>query len=686
PVILNGAAAVSGGQLPYNFSWDMGLPSISTPTVSPSVNTVYTLIVTDAVGCQQLAQVVVSVYMANAGPNKSSCAGQPVRIGTAPLPASNISYSWIPAAGLNSNNIAQPMANPLAVTDYQLTVTLQKADGSNCIMQDSVRVTPVAPPVDPNFAGPDKVACYQELTSIGTLPEAGFSYSWLPSVYLTRVDSAQTYFDTKGNEGQLPVPNPTVLHAYASKQGCVFSDTVIVSTIEANAGQALCGEGIIGMPDRTPYIQETYAWTLTSGPGNFLGPTDLPQVPVSASTPAASVYALAVTYNGKTCNSSAMVKNSCIGNCSVRKIPADDCDGYTANGGQVTLIGSSDIPDALYSWWPQVGLSAYTGNVVQLTDTVSRTYIMTAASPHHSWLTCSASITTNLMLESPSFPARDTVTCADVPVTIGAAPQAGYSYQWTGSGLSANNISNPVATVSQTSSFYVTVTGSNGCARTDTIVVTVPNQPANAGADKIVCDNAIVTLGTDSVANTTYSWDPPAAPWQNGTNQFSAKPQVLSAVTVTYTLTTNMGGCTSTDDVTITVNNVPTIPNAPDKQICAGSVAVIGSEPIPDVTYQWSPATGLEDPTSSTTIANPASSTTYTLTATEAHGCTVSDTVRVLVSFLLKVPNVFTPNGDGVNDLWAIRFLDTYADLKLEVFNRWGQLVYRWQDGHRPWD
>ncbi len=652
PVLLNAAAAVSGGQPPYNFSWDMGLPSVPSPTVSPNVNTVYTLMLTDAVGCQQLAQVVVTVYRANAGQDKSSCAGQPVRIGTAPLPGSNVSYTWMPAVGLNSNNIAQPMANPLAVTDYHLTVSLQKADGTNCVMQDSVRVKPVAPPADPNFAGPDKVACYPELVLVGTSPEAGFSYSWSPSTYITRVDTAQTFFDTDIVNEQLPSPNPASLYAYASKQGCVFSDTVIVSTIEANAGEPLCSSGVIGMPDRTPQIQETYAWTLTSGPGNFLGPTDLPQVPVSASIQGTSFYTLAVTYNGKTCNSATMVKDSCLLSCSIRKIPVDDCNGYASSGGQVTLIGSSDIPDALYSWSPQTGLSAYIGNVVHLTDTVSRTYTMTVVSAHNSGLTCTASITTNLLLESPVFSAPDTLTCADVPVTIGAAAQPGYSYQWTGSGLSANNISNPVATVSETSSFYVTVTSSNGCTVKDTVVVTVPIEPANAGADKIVCDNAIVTLGTDSLPNTTYSWDPPAAPWQNGTDQFFANPQVLSAVTVTYTLTTNMGGCTSTDDVTITVNNFPTIPDAPDRSICLGSNTTIGSQPLPGVTYQWSPTTGLADPTASTTLANPESTTTYMLTATFPGNCTVpaTDVVTVTVRDLsFSMPDIeYCPQSGAV--------------------------------------
>ncbi|HPH86714.1 MAG TPA: hypothetical protein PLC48_14700, partial [Ferruginibacter sp.] len=498
---LDGNTAITGGQAPFTYSWDMGLPSIADPVVSPSVNTVYTLLLTDMAGCQQLGQVVVSVYKANAGADKSNCGNLPVRIGTAPLPAtSSISYQWTPAPGLDNSNIAQPMANPVSTTDYILTVNLTKPGGSICITRDTVRITPVAAPSNPQIAGTDKVICTRDSIMIGTPAEPGFTYSWAPANYITKSDTSQTYYYANVPVDQMPYPDPAILYVYAKKDGCIFSDTVIVTTIAANTGGDLCRRGTIGLPDQTPTIPELYSWTLVSGPGNFLGPTNMPEVAVSASVGGISTYELTVSYNGKTCQGYSLVLESCPALvCNILVDPSDSCLDFAANGGHVTLRGFSSIPDGIYTWEPQVGLSSYTGNTVQLTDNVPRTYTLTVVSAHDSSVSCSALVTTNPGLQPPIFSSPDTTTCANVPVMIGAPAQPGNTYEWTGDGLSDYHISNPVATVTYTSFFYVTITNSHGCELQDTILVTVPNSFANAGEDRLVCGNAIVTLGTDSL-------------------------------------------------------------------------------------------------------------------------------------------------------------------------------------------
>lgn len=635
-VQLDGIAAITGGQAPYTYSWDMGLPSVADPVVAPAVSTVYTLLLTDMLGCQQLGQVVVSVYKANAGTDKRNCGNQPVRIGTAPLPGSATSYDWTPAVALDNSHIAQPMANPLSATEYTLTVNLTKPDGTICTTQDTVQVVPVAAPVTPQFAGADKVICNRDSAVIGSPAEAGFTYAWSPANYITNSNMAQTAYFADPPEHEMPFPDPATLYVYAKKDGCSFPDTVVVTIIEADAGDALCHAGVIGMPDLTPSVPETYSWSLSSGPGNFLGSTNAPQVPVSASVGGESVYELTVSYNGKSCQSGTVVFEVCPpitgGGCRIEVMPSDSCADFAANGGHVTLIAVSSIPDGIYTWEPQVGLSAYTGSTVQLTDNIPRIYTVTVVSAHDSSLSCSASKQTNPGLQPPVFAARDTITCAGVPVMIGAPAESGYTYEWAGDGLSDYNISDPVATVTGTTLFQVTVTNARGCKLIKTLLVTVPNTLADAGEDRLVCGNAIVTLGVDSLPNTTYSWDPPASAWQNGTNQFSAHPQVLSAVTVTYTLTTTSGGCSSSDDVNIEVNNSPVITDAPDEVSCKGRGVWIGSQPIPGVTYQWSPVTGLDDPTSSYVYANPASTTTYTLTATFPGNCVVPATDEVTVT------------------------------------------------------
>ena len=168
------------------------------------------------------------------------------------------------------------------------------------------------------------------------------------------------------------------------------------------------------------------------------------------------------------------------------------------------MIAFSSIDNATFSWSPQVGLSSYTGNVVHLTDNIPRVYTVTAIDINDTTIRCTDNITVNdPAFSKPVFPAPDTVTCINQPVIIGVAPVAGYTYQWTGNGLSSNLVSNPVATISQQTEYPVLVTDGNGCELIDTVVVAVQNVQVNAGADWIICSNGVVKLGRPAQPNTS---------------------------------------------------------------------------------------------------------------------------------------------------------------------------------------
>lgn len=100
----------------------------------------------------------------------------------------------------------------------------------------------------------------------------------------------------------------------------------------------------------------------------------------------------------------------------------------------------------------------------------------------------------------------------------------------------------------------------------------------------------------------------------------------------------------------------------------------------------WSPATGL----SSATVLRPTltvqQAQVYTVTAIGQNNCTATDTVSVRILKAIEVPNVFSPNGDGVNDLWLIPGLAEYPGAKVQIYNRWGQLVFTSYGYAKPWD
>jgi gliding motility-associated-like protein len=92
--------------------------------------------------------------------------------------------------------------------------------------------------------------------------------------------------------------------------------------------------------------------------------------------------------------------------------------------------------------------------------------------------------------------------------------------------------------------------------------------------------------------------------------------------------------------------------------------------------YFWSPAFSLSSPTIQNPIAVPEGTTTYNFTA-NLDGCTTSDAVTIFVDENLEITNTFTPNGDGYNDTWKIPSLDSYPNCLVQIFDRWGQMLYQ---------
>ena len=104
--------------------------------------------------------------------------------------------------------------------------------------------------------------------------------------------------------------------------------------------------------------------------------------------------------------------------------------------------------------------------------------------------------------------------------------------------------------------------------------------------------------------------------------------------------------------------------------------------------FYWSPGSSMSDSTLLTPIAFPIATTTYTFTTTTPEGCTCTDLVTVRVLQLLGIPNTFTPNGDGTNDIWIIQNTNRYDDVELNVYNRWGDKVYyvKGYETGKEWD
>lgn len=229
-------------------------------------------------------------------------------------------------------------------------------------------------------------------------------------------------------------------------------------------------------------------------------------------------------------------------------------------------------------------------------------------------------------------PSLDTVFVCDGIFTADLAATGAATYEWTPNGVFDDpTAANPTATVANDQT--VTVTGSLGtCSATDEVFLQIVSPQVNIDqASTEICEGESFQItSTNNVGDEGLSWEP--AFGLDDPN--STDPLASPNFTTTYTLTveTATGGCTATDEVTVTVEpfDFPEI-TVTDTLICQNS-SVLLAEPVfnSSTVFEWSPGDGLNSTTIPNATATPDVSTTYTLTATSINGiCTEQATVHI---------------------------------------------------------
>lgn len=295
---------------------------------------------------------------------------------------------------------------------------------------------------------------------------------------------------------------------------------------------------------------------------------------------------------------------------TVNPLPAVDAglDLAICDGGTVTLTGAGAGIGGTYVW--DSGVT----DGVAFTPAATATYIVTGTDANGCINTDDVTVTVS---DTPTIDAGlDFAICDGDAVTLnGLGAGVGGTYAWDG-GVTDGTPFTPLATTTYT----VIGTTADGCEGTDDITVTVNPVPVIvAGTDLVICAGESVTIsGTGAGIGGTYSWD-------GGVTDGTAFTPVATA---TYTVTgTNAEGCVDTDNLTVTVNALPIINAGSDVTICAGeTVTLTGTGAGVGGSYVW-------DAGVVNGIAfSPASTTTYTVTGTNAAGCEDSDNITITVN------------------------------------------------------
>ncbi len=661
----------SGGGATYTWSPASSLNTSNGSAViaSPTVTTTYTVTGFNGV-CTNTVAVTVTVNASASvtvtPTNTTICAGQ-----SANLTASGGSgYTWTASSGANPANLANVTVSPTTTTTYTVLT------GAGTCTATAVTSVSVAP-IFTLTATPSNTTICNGGAGTGLMGAGGVSYTWSPATGLSSTTGANV------------TANPTVSTTYTllgSNSVCTNSVTATVSvtiinaTITASSINYCTGAAPVSL---TGSGGTTYSWSPSAGLSTTSGPV------VSATPSVTTVYSLTATTGACSSVKTITITVPATSSISVVSTGTLICSGST--GTTLTASGAST-----YTWMP--------GSVTTASNAVnppsSTTYTVggqTAAGCIAFPAVITVSVAPSI---TPTLTASSTSVCLTKTISIIAAPTgAGITYTWSPSSAiqGSINTSSIVAKPTTTATIIYTLTLSNGsCASTKTISIQVFNCDPPIVSFTTLTNDSICTGGCVTFTSTTSGSAPITYQWviPGGTPPTSTlvNPQICFNTSGNYTvglIATNLYG---TD--TLIISNFINVADTPSVVKAFGDTLIkIGhTTPISAIgatTYYWTPDNGsLACSTCSNTIAQPTVTTQYIVIGYNSPYCYRQDTITIKVDNVCDdffVPNVFSPNGDGLNETINVHGL-CIATFNLQMYNRWGEKVFETSDKTIGWD
>ncbi|MBI3500523.1 MAG: gliding motility-associated C-terminal domain-containing protein [Bacteroidetes bacterium] len=560
-----------------------------------------------------------------------------VSSGTSPY-----TYTW-------SNGQTTSTATGLCAGNY--TVTVKDASGATSTATVSITQPPA-------------IAATTTITSSscgGNNGSAAVSSSGGTSPYTYSWSSGQS----TSSVSNLSAGNYSVTITDAN--GCTTSATALITTtpslsVAVTPTNLLCNGGSNGSASANasggtaPY---TYSWS--SG-----------QTTSSVSNLSAGTYTIIITdAAGCAGNQTVSISQPPVITSSV-SVTNTTCGSST---GAATVTATGGTGNLTYSWSSGQSTSSISNLAVgnytcTITDANGCTQTQTANIANANGPNVSASST-------------NTVTCnggsngsAAAAVTGGSAP---YTYWWS----SGQTISS--ATGLSAGTYTVVVTDASGCSNLQTITIAQPpavtatlsSTPANCGTS----DGTATANPSGGNAPFTYVW-----------NNFQGTQTATGLSSGTYSvIITDANGCSQTFSVSVGLTGGPKAVAGTSSAIPFGSSVQLSSSG--GTTYSWFPSGGLSCTNCANPVATPTASTQYCVSVSDTSGCADTACVKILVEppcgsgyFL---PNAFSPNSDGENDVLKIfppEIVACIKEFKLAIYDRWGEKVFETTNASQAWD
>jgi len=661
-------ANVSGGG-GYQWSPATGLSctNCQNPVASPSTTTTYTIVSSNGFGCADTDAVTVVAINStvNVTGNNLLCLGQSTTL----TASGSTSYSW--NTGATTSSI---VVSPTSTGNYNIVVS---TGVGMCLAKDSITVS-VGPNVSVTAATVDDTVCIGNSTTLTANATGGTNYLWSPSTGLSCTTCAN------------PVATPTATTTYtivaSNTLGC--ADTANITIVAMNYF-------VPAITGPTPLCLGQSTTLTASGGINYSWSNGATTVSIVLTPAVAGTYTYTVTSGNTPCLSTA----SFVLTVNPLAVATASASNDTICSGTSVLLSAGG--GNTYSWNTGATTSAITVNPVS-----SSTYTV-IVNP----TTCPDIATvTVVVLPAPSVTAGGgAIICLGQDSThLNATSSPGVTYSWTpGNGLSCTTCPNPWANPSFSQTYTIYVTNVSGCTGSDVVAVNVATIPVVAAiGSTTICPGYPATLNANANNGTapySFYWSPP----NDLNNPNSQNPIADPVLTTIYTVTvTDANGCTNDTSTTIYVGTEPTAAIAPwtPTLSCDGYVIPLGTNGSSNaVSYYWNFGDGTNS-TEQNPIHAYSFNGTYVITLVVFNPpCrdSMDTTINVgdMSGFINVLPaNVFTPNGDNMNDCFhpAITpnnanitpdIIDTLTGcITLEVYDRWGIKMFESSDTKKCWD
>ncbi len=692
---FNGGTIISGsGQGPYLVSWPVS--GIKTITLTVIEN-----------GCISSTTTVVTTVNppdANAGNDVFFCSGGMDTLGVAP--SIGYTYSWLPTAGLSNSTISNPTvsftnytSNPIIV-NYYVTTTF-----TTCSLTDTVVVTVNPAPV--SNAGNDVSYCSGDSALIGTTDNPDYSYSWLPANGLSNATISNPIVALTNNTST-PLVLSYIVTTTFIQYNCTSTDTVVVTVFQVPTSSfsitdSVCVKEITTLNyTGNATTNANYVWNFNGGtasPGSGQGPQQIDWLNAGITT-----VSLSVSENA--CNS-ILTMDTII----VKPLPISDAgNNISFCSGESGIIGVSAISGYTYLWSPiTIGLSDVAASnptitLVNPTSTIQTSdYIVSTTS-----LGCSLNDTVQVTVyplpvanfDFSNVCLNQTINFNDLSIEPNGTIT---NWTWNFGDDSTINVNQNVSHLYNAIGSYsilLSVVSSFGCIDSVTKIAKInPNPIVNFTADdSIGCEPLCVNFQETSTiatgSNILWAWN-----FGDGSTAVDAlhcyiNDSVFSALSFNVTLTvTSDSGCVST----FSKNNYITVYPNPNAAFTVqpGTTSIynpiISFHDLSTGVNFWNWNFGNKD---SSSLSNPSAheysdTGTYivTLITSTQYGCldTAYQTVIIEPDFIFYIPTSFSPNGDGINDVFSGKGV-FIAKYEMMIFDRWGNLIYKTTDINQPWN